>query len=138
MLLSLCDFMSITSLREAVSLVVDIDVEEDGEEEKWTVICAGACPSSVRVMVMGRAGLWYFRRTRWVFQNFLRGRRIGVSYSFCNYFAVFLLFVSSSASSLGHSLCAIMPMLDLRRKVHVDARHLRWEHCSTGTISYRE
>lgn len=63
--------MSITSLREAVSLAVDMDVEEDGEEEKWTVICAGACPSSVRVTVMGTAGLWYFRRTRWVFQNFL-------------------------------------------------------------------
>lgn len=51
---------------------------------------------------------------------------------------VFISISSSSASSLGHSLCAIMPMFDFRREVHVDARHLRREYCGARTISYRQ
>lgn len=58
---------------------------------------------------------------------------------FFDYLTIFFCLISSSsASSLGHSLCAIMPMFDFRREVHVDARHLRREYCGARTISYRQ
>jgi hypothetical protein len=51
---------------EVVGAVDEVDevLEGGGEEEKCSVMRAGAVASSVRVTVMGIAGLWYFRRTR--------------------------------------------------------------------------
>ena len=39
--------------------------------ERYKVMSAGPEGSSVRVTVMGTAGLWYFRRMRWLRQNCL-------------------------------------------------------------------
>lgn len=49
---------------EEVVGAVDEVLDGGGEEEKCSVMRAGAVASSVRVTVMGIAGLWYFRRTR--------------------------------------------------------------------------
>lgn len=46
--------------------------ELDEGEEKCNVMTAGPRGSSVRFTVIGTAGLWYFRRIRWLRQNFLR------------------------------------------------------------------
>jgi hypothetical protein len=49
---------------EEVVGAVDEVLAGGGEEEKCSVMRAGAVASSVRVTVMGIAGLWYFRRPR--------------------------------------------------------------------------
>jgi hypothetical protein len=52
-------------------LGVALEVESEEGEEKCKVMVAGPDVSSVRVTVMGTAGLWYFRRMRWLRQNCL-------------------------------------------------------------------
>jgi hypothetical protein len=58
---------------EAVLVVVGWGGEDEGVL-KWTVRRAGPVCEVVRVMVMGMAGLWYFRRGRQSCQNFLERR----------------------------------------------------------------
>ena len=67
-------------LMSIVWVVVGILVDSDGfdglgvlpeGEEKCRVMSAGPEASSVRFTVMGTAGLWYFKRIRWLRQNCL-------------------------------------------------------------------
>jgi hypothetical protein len=46
------------------------------EGAKWMLITAGSEAVAVRSMVMGTAGLWYFRRTSSWRQNFLQKCRV--------------------------------------------------------------